>query len=77
MLGYACLHPQYDSMLRAPLPGEIEAIAPLIEAAEAYEERRLAVLCQNSSWCLTCGNVNGRLRPFAWWSESALVVMSR
>jgi hypothetical protein len=42
MLDYAYLHPRYDDMPRTPHPGEITALAPLVEAAEDDEERRLA-----------------------------------
>lgn len=40
---FSYLHPTYDSVLRAAHPGELEALAPLIQAAVDYEERRLHV----------------------------------
>jgi uncharacterized protein len=38
---FAYLHPRYDDALRAAYPGELAILAPLIEAAEEFEERRL------------------------------------
>lgn len=39
---FSYLHPTYDSMLRAARPGELERLAPLIRAAEDYEESCLS-----------------------------------
>jgi predicted GNAT family acetyltransferase len=38
---FAYLHPRFDDVLRAAHPGELAILAPLIEAAEEFEERRL------------------------------------
>lgn len=41
MRRFAYLHPRYESGLRAAYPGELAILAPLIEAAEEFEERLL------------------------------------
>ncbi len=42
MQRFAYLHPGFDAVLRTPYPGEIAMLAPLVDAAEGYEESRLA-----------------------------------
>ena len=42
MQRFAYLHPRFDAILRMPHPGETAAIASVVRAAEAYEERLLA-----------------------------------
>ncbi|HTJ68093.1 MAG TPA: N-acetyltransferase [Actinospica sp.] len=43
MRRFAYLHPRYEGALRAAYPGELAILAPLIEAAEEFEERLLRV----------------------------------
>jgi predicted GNAT family acetyltransferase len=41
MQRFSYLHPRFDAVLRVPYPGEVAMLAPLVEAAEGYEESRL------------------------------------
>lgn len=42
MQRFAYLHPRFDAILRMPHPGETATIAAVVQAAEDYEESRLA-----------------------------------